>query len=278
MATLKQMNAGVSKLKTQPAKGARPAYQPWPNTGQVLIACILFTVISLLLLRQFPQWDIAISNVFFTVQDCASLPAKFGGNPDASQCGQFTAVQSHIAQSLRATGVLIPRITIVALIMWSLFLWYRRGPNFRHNWQNALVAIISLLAGPILIVNFWLKTYAGRARPFRTTDFGGEWPYSLPGDFVNNCNSNCSFTSGESAGAVWMFAIVLIAPARWRLPLTVIVAAFAFAVSTLRVSFGRHYFSDVFMSTCISFTAIALAVWIVHSYPAWRKSYSRPHD
>ena len=52
-----------------------------------------------------------------------------------------------------------------------------------------------------LLVNALLKDHWGRARPNETTLFGGDGAFSGPFVIAGQCARNCSFVSGEGAGA-----------------------------------------------------------------------------
>ena len=121
-----------------------------------------------------------------------------------------------------------------------------------------------ILLGPGLVVNTMLKGNWGRARPDVITDFGGTLnftPALIPSD---QCPSNCSFVSGEGAGATALFIAILVllpyaVPARWHRPVLAAAGLICTAGIALRVIMGRHFLSDaVFAVLFTSLIALIL--------------------
>jgi len=132
------------------------------------------------------------------------------------------------------------------------------------------------LAGPLLIVNIVLKNTWGRARPDEIVAFGGDAAFTPALRVAHECARNCSFVSGEGAGATALgIAMVLLAPyvlARWpagrrRKALGWALLAPAVAI-VLRVATGRHFLSDtVFAILIVLAVAAALRPVFVSSLP-----------
>lgn len=229
-------------------------------SGWAFLACLIASLTTLVVLRQLPQVDVAISELFFSFQPC-KLVADAGA-ANSTRCGYFPISFIEPVKWVREFGNYLPRLLGVALIGWSIYLVAHKEKSFKRDGELVGIALFSLLLGPLLIVNVWLKSFTGRARPFQTTDFGGDKPFSLPGDYVHNCASNCSFSSGEAAGAFWILVAILFVPKQWRYWVGSGLLVYAAVISGLRVAFGRHYFSDVVMSACISITCIFLAIYL----------------
>jgi len=82
---------------------------------------------------------------------------------------------------------------------------------------RATVFLIATMAlGPGLLVNVLLKDHWGRPRPIDVTQFGGDQTFVAWWDPRGDCPSNCSFVSGDVAGAVWTIAPAALAPPHWR--------------------------------------------------------------
>ncbi|MEI9804295.1 MAG: hypothetical protein WDN48_07260 [Pseudolabrys sp.] len=60
--------------------------------------------------------------------------------------------------------------------------------------------------GPGLAVNVLLKDHWGRPRPIDVTQFGGMDKFVPWWDPRGACPNNCSFVSGDVAGAFWTIA------------------------------------------------------------------------
>ncbi|MDG1532237.1 MAG: phosphatase PAP2 family protein [Paracoccaceae bacterium] len=203
----------------------------------ITIACaILFTVA--------PEIDLVLTRVFF------------------ENNGFWASTSTPLNQFRDILYGAVFAMLVTALVSWGFALCGRRlwsVPTRVWAFVSALVLI-----GPGLIVNSVLKAYWGRARPDDVKEFGGTMEFTpalIPSD---QCPSNCSFVSGEGAGATALFiatAVLLpfaVAP-KWQksvLLLTGIICAFGIA---LRVMMGRHFLSDtVFAMLIVSLIALLL--------------------
>ena len=247
---------GISHSTAKVASLSRRT-EPWPNTGVWFFVYLVATLGLLVFWRLVPQLDIAISDAFFK-----SLPCQ-GEDVEGAICGTFPLERARLALALREVGLLLPRFVIVGLIVWAIVLTIRNTAFADRSWQCVITGLGSLLLGPILIVNLWLKAHSGRARPFRTEPFGGDAPFTLPGDFVSYCASNCSFTSGEASGAFWLLFIVPFISRAWRKPVAILLFVLAVIIALLRVMVGRHFFSDASLSALITLTCIAFMGWVM---------------
>ncbi len=124
----------------------------------------------------------------------------------------------------------------------------RRQPL--RAWGFSLVVI---LVGPLGLVNGIFKTYWGRARPSDISIFGGDKSFTPAWVYTDQCDFNCSFTSGEG-GAIATTAL-LIAFLAWpklqkngRRWLGLALGALVVLTAGLRVAFGQHFLSDTFLS------------------------------
>jgi lipid A 4'-phosphatase len=69
---------------------------------------------------------------------------------------------------------------------------------------------LTMVIGPGLLVNATFKPHGGRPRPVEIKQFGGQQSFVPWWNFEGGCRSNCSFVSGETSTAAWLFA-----PAVW---------------------------------------------------------------
>lgn len=107
-----------------------------------------------------------------------------------------------------------------------------------------LLLVLVLAEG--LVVNVVLKNGFGRARPRNITEFGGPQIFTPAFVVTDECASNCSFSSGDGAGAFFSLCLVLV----WGRKLLPLVAALTFGtlVSFSRIAAGAHFLSDSFVS------------------------------
>lgn len=132
--------------------------------------------------------------------------------------------------------------------------------------RAALFLSLTVLLGPVLLVNGLLKEHWDRARPVHVSEFGGAWrftPWWRPGDGTE-CRTNCSFISGEASGAAWLVAPALLAPPQVR-PVAVAAAGlYVVVVSGLRIAFGGHFLSDTLLAVLATLLIVAFAHrWLV---------------
>jgi lipid A 4'-phosphatase len=152
---------------------------------------------------------------------------------------------------------------VVVLIV-KLF-WPRRATIM--STCAALFLIVSLALGPGLLVNTVLKDHWGRPRPGMVTDFGGDMKFLPWWDVRGPCEGNCSFVSGETSSAVWLFAPALLVPLPWRYAAFAGVAVYATAIGFMRLLLGGHFLSDVLFAGIFT----GLVIWTMHGvFLRWR--------
>ena len=128
----------------------------------------------------------------------------------------------------------------------------------RPRGRSLVFLVLGLALGPGLLVNVILKDNWHRPRPVQVTEFGGPlefrpW-YKTDGD----CVKNCSFVSGETAGAFWLVAPASLAPAPLRLPAVAVALGVGLTTGALRVAFGGHFPSDVLFAGLFTLILVAL--------------------
>lgn len=146
---------------------------------------------------------------------------------------------------------------LLVVTLWALV----RGDGALRR-RSVYAATLTVL-GPGLIVNGGFKEMVGRARPDEITAFGGSASFTGAWDWTATaCATNCSFPSGEAAGAA-AAAIVLAVFVR-PLPLRLVFAAYALFTAAWRVALGRHYLSDVLVSLWIVAALALLLAPLLH--------------
>ncbi len=242
----------------------------WPYPWVVAICTVIFSFFILLALRAHAHVDIAISDMFFSSLACDQVGTYFGSNPKAARCGLFEYSLTAWARPAQWVVITVTRVAVIGLIVWIIWVACLKRRRTPQDYVAPAYCFLALLMGPLLFIIFFLKEVMGRPRPYQTLDFGGYAKFTLPADLSAACQTNCSFPSGEAAGAFWLLVFVPLLPQRWRIPGGVIILLFAIFASFTRVSFGRHYFSDVTMSACITIVSIVVAAALVQSGPASR--------
>lgn len=216
---------------------------------QALLWLLFLTAVFQALFASLPSLDLWVSSQFWTSDDGFHF-----ANQDWLK--QVRAIGYH---SYTALGVL-------ALIGVLVGMTQRKLLNVPGNVWLFIVGVY--VFGPGLLVHNILKAYWGRARPDQTIEFGGDLLFSPPFEIAGQCAANCSFVSGEAAGAT-AFAIAAYVLTRFiqspALRHSLFGFAFSFAVAgaLLRVVFGRHFLSDVIFSALfVSLIAVALSFFL----------------
>lgn len=231
-----------------------------PLYTRLLIVALVLLLGVFALFTAAPQLDLAISRAFTDADGQFWLtltPAP----------GAFNAALKKVLELL-AYGVVLATLVMVIL--------RRRPQSGLRNW---LFLSGVFLVGPGLIVNLILKEHSGRARPANVIEFGGEKLFTPVLHFTDQCASNCSFSSGETAlsSAVAFAFLVLLWPhlgKRGRLVGLLTGAGLIGVTLGLRIGLGRHFASDALTSVAIS-ALVALGFYRLCGLAQARQSFTR---
>jgi lipid A 4'-phosphatase len=180
-----------------------------------------------------------------------------------AQGGGFGARRDTALIWLRDLGIYLPiGILGLAFLLWLVGLLRRnRRPALTNRGMLFLAASFAL--GPGLLVNGVLKDISHRPRPAQLAEFGGQDAFRPWYTFDGACKSNCSFASGEVAGAAWLLAPASLAPPPWRGPAIAAAGAVTLTVAALRMAFGGHFASDVIAAALITLASMLVIAWLV---------------
>lgn len=193
-------------------------------------------------LALWPELDLAVSRLFWTEGEGFWL-ASHGW----AGFIRFVSMWPTIALGAAATVALVQHIVAPA------------SRQFMAA-RTALFLSLTVLMGPVLLVNGLFKEHWDRARPVHVSEFGGAWrftPWYRPGDGTQ-CRTNCSFISGEASGAAWLVAPALLAPAPIRPAVLAATAVYIVSISAMRIAFGGHFLSDTLLAI---FATLAIVIW-----------------
>jgi lipid A 4'-phosphatase len=215
----------------------RPETKLWRTflfSGAVVAFAIFFAA--------FPKTDITVSVLF---GDANGFPLS-----SSPFLNGFRSVMFMLTDWVMALALLM---LVLGLLPSILRIFTARFLSF---------AVTSYIVGPGLIVNGILKTYSGRVRPRNIDIFGGNDAFSPVFDFAGQCQSNCSFVSGEASALATVATILLIAfvprlPQSNRIIVQIAILSVAVSGSLLRVAFGAHFLSDVIFAWFISIAVVA---------------------
>ena len=200
------------------------------------------SVCALLALLFFyvPDLDIAVASLFF------------------SPNGSFRLDDDYAAGLLQ---LILPWITgsFATLCLGQLAINYifRRHPlkpkmRFQASNRSVIFLLLALGLGPGLVVNGIFKDHWGRARPRDVVEFGGNKRFTAAFVLSDQCESNCSFVSGEAAIGFYGLAFMFVARRRRK---AIVLASLLFGslIGFVRMSRGAHFLSDVIFSGVFTF-------------------------
>jgi membrane-associated PAP2 superfamily phosphatase len=141
---------------------------------------------------------------------------------------------------------------------------------------RAVVFLIATMAlAPGLLVNVLLKDHWGRPRPIDVTQLGGNQTFVAWWNPHGDCPSNCSFVSGDVAGAVWTIAPAALAPPHWRALAYAAALAVASGMGAIRVMAGAHFPSDAIFAGVFTFLIIWTTYAVIYR---WRRTRFTDED
>lgn len=212
------------------------SYLKAPRTRMILL-CFL---ISSLLLVAFSEIDILVSGMFF-------------------DRGFFLAGQGWAKLLHDSVGGFIV-VTMVSIVGIYTFNRLSKRHVFGIDGKRVLYLFLVLILGAGLIVNAILKDNFGRARPRDVEEFGGSRQFTPAFVIAGECKSNCSFSSGDAAGAFFPLALLLAVTRRRTIAAAAV--GFGVAVSFSRIAIGAHFLSD----TVVSFFVMLIVADALYFY------------
>jgi lipid A 4'-phosphatase len=213
------------------------------------MAAVVFIVFGI-----WPGLDLGVSGLFF-----------------ASNTG-FDGFASGIWNELRLAIWRVSEIVLALSILAYLAQRIAPFPLLRATRHLSGFAAALYLLGPGLLVDVLLKPLWGRARPAQVTDFGGSLAFTPPHVLSHQCTSNCSFVAGEMAGAVALAVVLFLVVDRMKGRITLsqqriaqgLILLVPLFVGVQRIAAGRHFLSDVLLSTIfVLLCAVLLKVLIL---------------
>jgi lipid A 4'-phosphatase len=197
--------------------------------ARIILGCFLM---SALVLSAFPATDIGISRIFFE----QGFHLK--------DLWWYSLVRDGLTYLLC--------LSMTAILGIYVFNRLSKRDLCRINGRKVGYLFLVLILGAGLVVNVIFKDHFGRARPRDIEEFGGSKQFTPAFVVSDQCDTNCSFSSGEGAAAFFSLALAL-ALSRRRAAL---LAALGLGgvVSFLRVASGAHFFSDTVVSFFVMLT------------------------
>jgi lipid A 4'-phosphatase len=197
---------------------------------RILLGLIVLTLATLGVFALWPQIDLATAQAFYGADG-------FSHSPLESDVRSFFNIAPFVVLA-----------AFMALYAWRRFGW---ATPYAPSGRQLAFLIATMAIGPGLVVNLGLKDHAHRPRPAHTTQFGGLFEFRPWYRFDGECQTNCSFVSGEGSEAFWMVAPASLAPPPFRPFVVAGALLFGALASVLRMAFGGHYLSDVLLAALL---------------------------
>jgi lipid A 4'-phosphatase len=223
-----------------------------------LIIALAIAVVAGLAFALYPEIDLHVARPFYGVVDAANNAFAWRIYPPAM-----------LARNIGLwIGALLIAPAVAALVVKLICPKRKLLISGR-----AIVFLLATLAlGPGLLVNVVLKEHWGRPRPIDVTQFGGSQHFVAWWDPRGDCPGNCSFVSGDVAGAFWSIAPAALAPPHWRALAYGAALALGTGMAAIRVMAGGHFLSDVIFAGIFTFLIIWIVYALIYRWPRTRLS------
>lgn len=202
-----------------------------------------FAALFSALMYLFPQIDLTISAWFY--------------KPGSGFLLENAYERLHLAV-FRDGMVYLTYLLIIGLTLVLIAGIFLKKYSSLLSMKICLFLLISFAIAPAFVVNDLLKNHWGRARPYQIKQFGGDKEFSPAWVMSNQCEKNCSFTSGETANIFCYLALLFV------LKRKKLAAAMIFTLGFLmifeRIAQGDHFLSDTVLSGFIDY----LLIWLIY--------------
>ena len=199
------------------------------NFSRITLMAAILTAVSFIFVG-FPQIDITVSALFY--------------KPEQNFLLRDTPLHLFVDSWIRPSINFLAVAFVVACV-YKLFLG--KSP-IKRRFNIVAFLFSSFLLGPVLLVNGLLKEFIGRARPKNIIEYGGTKIFSPAYFPADQCETNCSFVSGDAAVAFSTIAFALIYKGKLRFRLVAVALSFGVLVSIYRLGTGAHFLSDTVLS------------------------------
>ena len=220
----------------------------------VMVVSFLATIALAIVFLKMPEIDLIVQRWFYNGEAGPEFGFILKHYPSASLARRIVMIAYAIWYIIIVLGL----ISAIAKQPWPLTRYLKFG--FRQ-W---LFLTIATLTGPLFLSNLLLKDNWGRARPRQVLEFGGDLQFSPPILLSDQCQTNCSFVSGEASSMFMIFiSLAFVVPVKRRLLvfLTIILGSLS---GLIRIGIGGHFLSDVIFAGLFMCICAALVYWVIY--------------
>lgn len=189
----------------------------------------------------YPQIDLVVSSQFY---DTGLRNWPLSDNP--------------IAISIYGLFRYLPFLLVPVLLIAVVASVFRFGPKGQDK-RVLIFLLVTLLAGPGILVHSVFKEGFDRARPKNIEQFDGRKAFTPAFVISDTCSKGCnSFVSGHAAMGFWFMALGWVFHSRawfWTGVLTGVV------LGATRIVQGGHFLSDTLFAGYICYFTLRVCAW-----------------
>ena len=225
------------------------------NRTGLLVVLAIAAAIGIIF-AAFPDLDLKITRLFFQPRERWFVLTRY----------IFVDENKWLLRVRDATMWLVAALALAPVAALILKLLRPSKPMLMS--PRTIVFLLGTLAlAPGVLANAVLKEHWGRPRPIELREFNGSESFAPWWDPRGTCDQNCSFISGEGAGAFWTLAPAALAPPPARAVAYAAALVFGIAVGTMRIAVGGHFFTDIAFAGAFTFLIVWLAYALLFRWP-----------
>ena len=183
----------------------------------------------------FPEIDLFIASVFYH--------PEIGFKNRSYYLENFNPLM--LSLDLGAVYV-VPFLFIAFVALFAYRIYQKAGSLHYKHYIPIIYIVVSTSIGTLLTVNIIKDKIVCRARPEAVQEFNGQKIFTPAFAISDQCTHNCSFVSGHAAAIFMSFSLAFLIENKKKRRLAIFyIILLGLMVGFGRVSFGRHFVSDV---------------------------------
>lgn len=216
----------------------------WIN-NYLVNTILIITAFLALLLTIFPELDVSFSELFFSVEN------------------GFIYKKNFLVYQIYKLLPWLTKLFVLFCVIYLVYITIKYRSLKKIIRSGVFFLFITAIVSPGLIVNEGFKENFGRARPSQIEEFNGTKDFTRAFKISNQCEHNCSFSSGHAAMGYFFSAIAYTTSLLYFNRIYIAGVVFGSIVGLSRIMMGGHFLSDVVVSAFIVlfFNHIIFILW-----------------
>jgi lipid A 4'-phosphatase len=204
----------------------------WINNYLINASLIILAFLTVLLVI-FPELDINFSELFFS--------REYG----------FIYKKNFLVYQIYKLLPFLTKLFIVFCILYLVYIIIKHKSLKKIIQSGVFLLVITAIVSPGFIINEVFKENFGRARPNQIKEFNGTKNFTRAFEMTNQCEHNCSFSSGHAAMGYFFSAIAYTTNLLYFNKIYITGIVFGSFVGLSRIMMGGHFLSDIVVSAFI---------------------------